>query len=504
MKIIDLLANSAAVEPRRAAMKSGGIEVSYERMLSDVCSLAGKLKSAGCSRGVNVGIVLDNSVEYLISFFAISAAGGTILPLSAHMTAYEVAGFVDGADISILITGEMPVARQSLDKLAGFKKVTIVRVRYDNKNLEVDTSILGNCAADEQNADVALMVPTSGTTGPPKIVMLTDRQLISNMIVYRSLMGFEAHNVVYCALSFHHIYCICAQILTHASLADTFLISDKPFFIRDFLKAVEANNVTVAAFVPYMAVLMAAFPKPQMFNLRSLRHITLSGAKTPKSTYRLLTEKYKGIQFINTYGMSEAGSRISIAAPSPNGFPIESVGRPMPSVSVKIVDDSGITLPPNCRGEIMVRSSGVMKGYYKQHDLTAKTIINGWLKTGDLGRLDDDGNLFILGRTKDIIISGGENICPFEIEECLIEHPAIREAAVVAQRDKLLQEVPCAFVVKKDTSVQASPVDILKFCKTRLSTHKVPRAIKFLEKLPKLGTSKVDRNALKQMANKLP
>lgn len=501
MKIIDLLSNSAVGHPERTAIESGGTKMSYEQMLREVCSLSEQLKSVGCKPGVKVAIVFGNSVEYLISFFAISNAGGIIVPLSAHMTHYEVARYIEKTDVSIVITSRA-YARRLLDTLDSLTAITIIHARHDiDMNLEIETVVLGNCKPDEENGDVALMVPTSGTTGPPKVVLLTDEQLISNMLSYRSVMAFEDFNVVYCALSFHHIYCICAQILTHMSLADTFVINDKPFFIRDFLRDVQVHNVSITAFVPYMGILIAEVPDNYKFNLSSLKYVIFSGAKTPKSTYILLTKKYRWVRFINTYGMSEAGSRISIAAPSPSRFPVESVGRPIPTVAVRIVDNSGNIASLNGPGEIEVKSSGVMKGYYKRPELTAKTIVDGWLKTGDIGKVDEKGNLFLVGRKKDIIISGGENIFPMEIEQCLLEHPAVAEAAVVAQTDKLLQEVPCAFIVRHGDGGKLTPADVVKFCRSRLSSLKVPKAIKFLDKLPRLGTSKIDRNTLRMMAN---
>jgi acyl-CoA synthetase (AMP-forming)/AMP-acid ligase II len=175
----------------------------------------------------------------------------------------------------------------------------------------------------------------------------------------------------------------------------------------------------------------------------------------------------------------------------------------MPGVNVRIADAEGNTAQADSPGEIMIKSSGVMKGYYRQPDLTAETITDGWLRTGDIGKLDANGNLYMLGRTKDIIITGGENISPFEVEACLIEHLAIREAAVVGRRDQLLQEVPCAFLVKNDHPEKPTELDIMKFCKNRLSSHKVPRSVRFLAELPKLGTSKVDRNTLRKMAETL-
>jgi len=503
MKIIDLLKNSAEAQPHTIAVKSYSLEVTYAEILKDTYYLAKQLGSIGCSRGVKVAIVLDNLVEYLVSFFAISAACGIILPLSTHMTPYEITRCIDRADVSIVITNKT-YGKRLLNTLVNTNKVTVAYIRYDiHRNLEVTFSTVRDCQADGENSDVALFIQTSGTTGLPKIVMLTDDGLITNMAAYRSLMGLEGHNTVYCALSLHHIYCICAQILTHISLADTFIINDKPFFIKDFLRAVEAYSVTITAFVPYMAILLAEYPYPGGFNISSLKYVTLSGAKTPKVTYNLLSEKFRTVQFINTYGMSEAGSRISISAPFPTRFPIDSVGRPIPGVSVKIVDEMGETVAVNSPGEILVKGPGIMKGYYRQPDLTTKTKIDGWLKTGDLGKLDENGNLFILGRIKDIIITGGENLCPAEIEEHLIEHYAIREAVVVGQKHKLLQEVPFAFIVKNKASEKLTPIDIIEYCKDKLSSHKIPRSIKFLEKLPKLSTNKVDRNELKKIADNL-
>lgn len=503
MRIIDLLINSVESQPDRYAIKSNNIEVTYAELLLYTNHLAKKLKYAGCSRGVKVAIVLGNSVEYMVSFFAISAADGIILPLSTRMRPYEIAGCINQADVSIVIT-HRAYGKRLLSVLSNENRITLFYVQYNaHKNLDVVLDTVQDPYIDKANKNIALFVQTSGTTGSPKIVMLTDSGLISNMTTYRSLMNFEDYNIVYCALSLHHIYCICAQILTHISLADTFILYEGPFLIKDFLRVVELYGVTITAFVPYMAILFQEYPHSEEFNLSSLKYVTLSGAKTPKLTYEKLSNKFKTIRFINTYGMSEAGSRISISAPFPTRFPVESVGRPIPGVKVRVMDETGKDVGVNVPGEILIKSSGIMKGYYKQPDLTAKTIMDGWLKTGDIGKIDEHGNLFILGRLKDIIIMGGENLCPAEIEEYLIEHPAIREAVVVGQKHKLLQEVPFAFIVKTNSSEKLTPINIVEYCKKRLSNNKIPKSAKFLETLPRLETNKIDRNALKNIADSL-
>jgi acyl-CoA synthetase (AMP-forming)/AMP-acid ligase II len=497
MKLIDLLKHSAAKYPDRIAVKDDIGEITYSRLLSNTEQLSEYLKTAGCGPGVKVAIVLPNCGAYFESFFAVSAAGATIVGMSSKMTSFEAAGFIKRAEVSLVIT-EKAFANKLKEQLDN-DDVSIVTVEQDaTSKLKIKTFVSGRPKIDSDNSDVALMVYTSGTTGQSKIVMLTDDQLISNMFIYRCVTDFKRPNIVYCSLLLHHIYCICAQILTHISCGDTFIAKDRPFFVKDFFRDVEKHRVTITAFVPYMAALMAEYPDPNQFDLSSLKYITFSGAKTPKLIYQKLTETFAHIKFINTYGMSEAGSRISIAAPNPAEFPIESVGRPIPSVSVRITDDNGYTMPADHIGQVEVKGCGVFNGYFNQPQLTKETIVDGWLKTGDLGRLDAEGNLYLAGRKKEMILCGGENIFPAEIEETLLESEFVREAAVIGIPDDRLEEVPCAFVVSRDGS--CSEETIINFCRKRLSSFKVPRKIFFVEQIPKLGTSKIDRRQLKRIA----
>ncbi len=498
MKIIDLLIDSAQAVPNQIAVISENNKISYSQMLSDVYSLYEHLRSVEASEGTKVAIVLGNSYEYMVSFFAVSAVGAIIMPLSANLTTYEITEYIKRADASIIITNTNIGGRLS-GILNDSRKVTFIYVKFNGKEMEVEFGTLGNGIPDDNNSDVALFALTSGTASQPKIVMLTNDNLISNMLAYREQMDFTEHQVAYCSLSFNHIYCISAQILTHISRGDTFVITKMPFFVKDFIRDVRAYNVSITAFVPYMAILLTEYPALHNVKLESLKYVTLSGAKTPTPAYNLLTEKFGTTRFINTYGMSEAGSRISIAAPDPKQYPPDSVGRPLPGVEVRVIDEKGTIAVPGTSGEICIKSSGVMKGYYKQPHLTTQTILNGWLKTGDIGKIDEDGNLFILGRIKDLIISGGENICPLEIEECLAQHPAISEVAVVGQYHRLLQEVPCAYIVKKNQDEKLNPIEIAEFCKNKLSNQKIPKSVRFLKKLPKLDTLKIDRKELKKM-----
>ncbi|MHC4737928.1 MAG: class I adenylate-forming enzyme family protein [Planctomycetota bacterium] len=498
MRLIDLLQRSSTKSPGRIAVKDDVCEMTYAQLLSNVEQLSGYLKSAGCRPGVKIAVVLPNSAVYFASFFAVSAAGATIVPMSSKMTAYEAASFIKRIDVSLVLT-EKSFAGKLAEQLDDKEQIAIATIEQDaDSALKVETFAAGHLRTDGDNSDIALMVYTSGTTGQSKIVMLTADQLISNMFVYRAVTDFDRPNVVYCSLLLHHIYCICAQVLTHVSLGDTFIAKDRPFFIKDFFKAVQSHKITITAFVPYMAILMVEYPDPYQFDLSSLKYITLSGAKTSRHIYQKLTRTFGHIRFINTYGMSEAGSRISIAAPEPGEFPVESVGRPIPGVAVRITDENRNVLPAGLTGEIEVKGSGVFKGYFNQPQLTSETIIDGWMRTGDLGRMDTQGNLYLSGRKKELILCGGENIFPAEIEETLLENGFVRETAVIGIPDDRLEEVPCAFVVSRDGF--CSEADIINFCCKRLSSFKVPKKVFFTDKIPKLGTSKIDRRKLKEIA----
>ena len=498
MRLIDLLKRSGSKYPDRIAVKDDICEMTYTHLLSNVEQLSNFLKSAGCGPGVKIAVVLPNLGAYFASFFAVSLAGATIVPMSSKMKAYEAAGFIKRAEVSLVLT-EKSFAGKLADQLGDKEQIAIVTIEQDGDSaLKVEIFTSGHPRSDSDNTDVALMVYTSGTTGQSKIVMLTDDQLISNMFIYRAVTDFDRPNVIYCSLLLHHIYCICAQVLTHISLGDTFIVNNSPFFIKDFFKSVQNHKVTITAFVPYMAILMAEYPQPDQFDLSSLKYITLSGARTPRLIYQKLTQTFGHIRFINTYGMSEAGSRISIAAPEPDEFPAESVGRPIPGVAVRITDENRKVLPVDYTGEVEVKGSGVFKGYFNQPQLTKETNIDGWMRTGDLGRLDAHGNLYLAGRKKEIILCGGENIFPAEIEETILENSSVREAAVIGIPDDRFEEVPCAFVVSRDGF--CNKADVINFCRKRLSSFKVPRRVFLTDKIPKLGTSKIDRRQLKEIA----
>lgn len=501
MRLIDLLMNSSRQMPDRTACVWDANSISYRQWAQCVQLLSQDLVNLGCGPGVNVALVLNNSVEYLVAFFAVSAAGATLTPLAGSMTGDEIRKLILAADVSVMITNKR-ASRRLTNTANQCDLAAVVNIQCNGAGkIEVQMQQYHEVHINAEHSNAALMVPTSGSASENKIVMHTDLSLISNMLAYREIMRFTGTDTTFCALSMHHIYAICAQILTHTSLGDTFVVYNGPFLATEFFKHVERCRVTISALVPSMAVLLAEYRQPERFDLGSLQRITLSGARTPKTVFKRLLHKYPTVRFISMYGMTEAGSRIALAASAAVSYPIESVGRPLPGVSVRIVDRNDKDVPADTVGQIVIKSSGLMMGYYKQPALTAQTLVGGCLHTGDLGYLDGDGNLFVVGRIKDNIISGGNNIEPLEVEECIREHAQVLQVAIVAKKDALLEEVPCAFVVKIRPDQKLETYDIVRICQAKLSSYKVPREVRVLEKLPLLPNCKIDRRRLRQMAN---
>ena len=501
MRIINLLKISAIRQPDCPACVSGDIKLSYADLLANVSKLARELKEIGCEEGVKVAIVLNNSIEYIICMFAVWAAKGILVPLHGSMTVSEIEHVLHESDTAIVITDFR--GEDKLSKLIKDRNLSIlIKIHYiPNSDIKIHINKMSSVLIDEQNQDVALMISTSGSTGNPKIVMHRESSLISNMQSFKKAMHFDGHHKVLLSVKIHHIYCICAQILTHISRNDTLITDDAPFFADDFLKKVEDYKVSITAFIPAMLMLVANYPNPDKYKTSSLQTILCAGANIPRSCIINMKKKYPNVKCVNAYGLTEAGPRVFLTNPLNSCNFSDNAGKCIPGVNVKILDKCGNELPTGKIGEIYVKSTGIMKGYYKRPDLTEQTIINGWLRTGDLGKKDKDEKLIIAGRLKDVINSGGDNIYPAEIEECIIEHPDIEKTAVIGKPDRIFQEVPCAFIVCKKGGNPTS-ANIIKWCKSRLSAYKVPREVIFIREMPMLSTFKYDKQQLRKMLNK--
>jgi long-chain acyl-CoA synthetase len=344
--------------------------------------------------------------------------------------------------------------------------------------------------------DTATILYTSGTTGNPKGAMLTHRNLYMNAEYYAEGLGANENWVGICLLPLSHLLSLAAGQFVLFGRGATLHVMER-FVAEQAAMIIAKHKVNYTFAVPTVYAMFLTLPDEPQYDLRSLEVCITTGAMTPLDLRKRFEEKFS-CKTIQAYGQVESSPVITMdRLDKPRKF--ESVGYPLPHLEVKIVDDEDRPLPPNQHGQICARGHCVMKGYWKNPEGTGEAIRDGWLHTGDIGMIDGEGYLYIFDRKKDMIICGGYNIYPIEIENLLYEHPKVLEASVVAVPDERLGETPKAYIVLKPGET-ASEQEIMDYVKERLAAYKKLRALEFLEALPKGPTGKILRRALRQRA----
>lgn len=340
----------------------------------------------------------------------------------------------------------------------------------------------------------AVIVYTSGTTGKPKGAELTHFQLYMNCSVAGELFGARPEDVTITVLPLFHVFGL-SSVLNVGVRFGLSLVLIPRFDATTVLDAIERYRATIFCGVPtmYIALLQADTAGR---DLGSLRAGVSGGASIPGEVIRAFEETFPDVVILEGYGLSETASTTTFNA-SAEDRRVLSVGKPVWGVEVRVVDDKGEPLPPgeDQIGEVVVRGHNVMKGYYRRPEETADTIVGGWLHTGDLARWDEDGYLYIVDRLKDLVIRGGFNVYPREVEEVLYAHPAVVEAAVVGRPDDRLGEEVVAYVAL-GADLTASVEELIDFCRQRLAAYKYPREIRMLRELPKGASEKIVKRLL--------
>ena len=326
----------------------------------------------------------------------------------------------------------------------------------------------------------------------PKRVMLTHYNIINNIESNIDSLKLNINDRVLISMPMHFGYCNTAQFLTHLYLGAEIYILDRTFFPKLFLQLVQEKKITNFTCVPTMLLLLMQFPNMNNYDTSSLRYICFGGSKMPVDKLKKVMKLFPQTTFVQTYGQTEASPRVTALLGNDAIRKIGSVGRPISKVEVRIVDKNDCELLPGQEGEIVVKGPNVMKGYYKQEEKTKDILKNGWLHTGDIGHLDAEGYLYLTGRKKNMIIVGGINVYPEEIEEILMEYPNVKEARVFGKKDELFGEVPIAEIVLSD-SRDFSITDLKKYCKELLTDIKVPKQFTIVKDLVKTYNGKIKR-----------
>jgi acyl-CoA synthetase (AMP-forming)/AMP-acid ligase II len=349
--------------------------------------------------------------------------------------------------------------------------------------------------ASDSSDDLAAIFYTSGSTGEPKGVMLSHKNLVSNTVATVKYLEIDQNDSILVILPFYYIYGN-SLMLTHILCGGTQVIDNRFLYPEVILDTMEKEKVTGFSGVPsnFMILLNKSTFKER--KLDHLKYFTQAGGAMAPEVIRRLMDSFPAKKIFIMYGQTEASPRVSYLPPEQLCNKIGSIGIPVPGVKLKIVDDNGKELPLEKSGELIVSGDNVMLGYWDQPEETSQVLKDGWLYTGDLAKVDEDGYYFITGRKKEIIKTGGNRVSAKEIEECILEIENIMETAVIGIPDELLGEAVKAFIVPKDKSVLEIK-DIQAYCREKLAEHKIPKIIEVVDSLPKYQSGKINKPLLK-------
>jgi long-chain acyl-CoA synthetase len=478
-----ILTETAAKHGDRTAFKLDDIELSYAMLEGASTHIAGLLKERGLEPGDRVGLMLPNVPYFPVIYYGILRAGGVVVPMNVLLKGREVGFYLGDSGARFLFVWH-DFAEAAADADAGVIAVKPGEFEQLVGSQEPDTEV-----ADRAADDTAVILYTSGTTGKPKGAELTHSNLRMNCTVSARILGdFSPEDVLLGALPLFHSFgqtCTmnCA-VLTGACV--TMLPRFDP---EKALEIIERDRVTIFQGVPTMYNAMVHANRADSTDASCLRICNSGGAAIPVELIRGFEEKF-GCAILEGYGLSET-SPVASFNHLDRGRKPGSIGTPIEGVEMQVWDDDGNEVPHGEVGEIVIRGHNIMKGYWERPEATAEAIDgDGWFRTGDMARMDEDGYFFIVDRKKDLIIRGGYNVYPREIEEVLYEHPAIQEAAVVGVPDEQLgEEVGAVIVLRKGESLEAE--EIKAFVKDQVASYKYPRKIWFADELPKGPTGKI-------------
>ncbi len=509
LNLASLVQNSCRYFSNETALIQDGSRLTYGELAGRVEAFAHHLRKLGVRRGDKVALLLPNKPSFTVAYFGILHAGATVVPISFLSVAREISYLLKDSEAVALVAWRAyeSQARQGFVD-AGSAQHLLIADESKGPLCIVDgppVDPLGRCEmAATGPEDSAVILYTSGTTGEPKGAELTHFNMYSNaqysaerMLWTRTeFRTLGPGNVTLAALPlFHSFGQTCNQNATiFAGGAITYLERFDP---KSALEIMARDRVTLFAGVPTMYFQLLNFADAEKYDLRSLKYCCSGGAAMPIDVMRSFDERY-GVQILEGYGLSETSPVATFNVlwkPRKPG----SIGEPIFGVEVKIFDTEDREVPVGESGEVVIRGYNIMKGYYRRPEATQKAFASGWFHSGDIGRMDEDGYFYIVDRKKDMIIRGGFNVYPREVEEVLYTHPAVREAAVVGVPSPEYGEEVKAYVsLKVDPAGQRTTTDdLLKFCKQNISASKYPRLYEILPDLPKGPTGKILRKNLR-------
>jgi long-chain acyl-CoA synthetase len=483
------LTESAAMYPDHPAIRLDDDVLRYADLDDAASRVVSLLREHGVQSGDRVGLMLPNIPEFAIVFYGILRAGGIAVPMNPLLKRREVDYYLTDSGAKVLFAWhEVATEAEAGSKAAGTEHVPVAPGEFRTL---ISTRQPAPDPVSKDGSDTAVILYTSGTTGRPKGAELTHAGLNANQAVSaRTLFRIGPDDVLMGCLPLFHVFGLTCGLNTAIANGATLTLIPR-YAPAKALEVIARDGVTVYEGVPTMYAAMLGVPGREEYDVSTLRTCVSGGAALPVEVLRAFEEAF-GCIILEGYGLSETSPVASFNHPDATRKP-GSIGTPIEGVRMRVVDDARRPVQPGEIGEIQIGGHNVMKSYWNKPDATAQTIdADGWLSTGDMARQDEDGYFFIVDRKKDLLIRGGYNVYPREVEEVLYEHPAVAEAAVVGiPHASLGEEIGAAVALKPGTT--ATPDELRDFVKTRIAAYKYPRAVWIVDNLPKGPTGKIQR-----------
>jgi len=500
----EVINNNAQRYGDRTAFVFEGTSHTFGEVNRRINSLLNALTDRGVQKGDRVGILAYNCPQ-CFEAFGLAKAGVVCVPLNYRSVGRELAYLINNSEINTLLLGSEFVdvvtsVRPQLDGISDFICLDEQVEGMLNYEQLIEDYPPDEPAEDVAPDDPAALYYTSGTTGFPKGAIHTHRSLLAEIAVHEE--SFSTDDVVLCVMPFFHVGGSAAHLFPAFTYGATCVIH-RAFDETAVLEAIDKHKITYVGLVPAMIIRLLEHPDLEEYDLSSLSTIMYVGAPMPFDALKRGLERF-GPVFSQLFGQTET---LNVAVLRKDDHKLggsekevgrlKSAGKPLGEGEMRIVDNRGRDVPLGQPGEILACSDRMMAGYWRMPEETAKTITDGWLHTGDVGRRDADGYIYLVDRKKDMIISGGENIYSREVEEVLYTHPSILEAAVVGVPDEKWGESVKAVVMLKE-GAQASEEEIIDFCKDHLASYKKPRSVDFRDNLPKTGSGKIKKGEIRE------
>lgn len=512
MLVSYIATKNAKYYPDKTFLKDDLRQVTFKEFDRRTNALAGSLLERGLKSGERVAVIHHNSIELLEIYFGAIKAGGIAVPVNVNLAAREWAEIFQDINPMFLFIGKdyLKKLQQVDDSSRPWQNFFVINGKEGNGGLDYESLIRGASServdVTAKNTDTALIILTSGTTGKPKGVMLSHQNLLSDAWASSISKRLTPQDIALVTAPFYQAGAL-GSMLANVFCGNTIIIQNG-FDIAKVLAAIEKERVTTLLFVPVMLIKLMQYPEIDRFDLSSMKTVIYGSAPMPVTPLRAAMKRF-GWEFMNACGATETGPAyiavLDYESHHLDGSPemekrLYSIGKEGINSEVRIFDDRDKELPAGEIGEIVVRGPAVMKGYWQKPKETAEVLRKGWYHTGDLGYIDEDNYIYIVDRKKDLIISGGFNVYPKEIENLLEKHPAVLEIAVIGVPHELWGETPLALIVLKPGVADPGAEEFMTFLKSKIAGYKMPKGgIKIIDALPRNASGKVNKIALREV-----